>query len=370
MKTAIYRYAQALLAILILASPLPTFAAATATLPLTQGFADGQAVFYIQTEASDAGVALQDQVHFVPKLAGALTAPLSAVDDIYVVTNFTQPNILASVPGPVGPMNSNGDYSPLWEVNMVTWVVPANATTLKSEAEVLAAQTAGSVTITQPGVVVNCPVLFASAHGASFDKTVTLPLVEGLYDGAPVFYITTEASNAGVAAGDNATFVSKLANAINATTRAVDDIYVVTNFTQPNILPAVPEPFGPSNADPDYSPLWEVNMITWNTGFTPRQLNDETEVLAAQTAGEISIAQPGIVVNCPVIHIPGVGTLAKASVAGVTGTPAPNNDSGGCVMNPNARFDPVLLLMLALSVGYLLRRRFTANVLSFHFRRK
>lgn len=302
------------LSLLLFSWPLAAMAGSTVDMPLVRGFANGQPVYYIQTEASDAGVAAGQGVHFVPKLANVLSASNSAVDDIYVVTNFTQPNILASTPSPVGPLNTNGEYSPLWQVNLVTWNAGATPKTLKSEAEVLAAQDAGYVTLAKPGIVVNCPVLFASAHNASFDDEVRLPLVEGLFNGGKVFYISTEASDAGVAAHDNSTFVAKLANALGASARAIDDIYVVTNFTQPNILPSIPTPFGPGNRDPEYSPLWEVNLITWAAGKTPYQLGSEADVLAAQAAGKITIAKPGVVVNCPVIFVPEVGILPNVKV--------------------------------------------------------
>ena len=152
--------------------------------------------------------------------------------------------------------------------------------------------------------------------------------------------------------------MTKLANALGAPSRAVDDIYVVTNFTKPNVLPAVPTPFGPANIDPDCSPLWEVNMVTWKAGITLRQLNSEVEILAAQAAGEITIAKPGIVVNCAVIYQPGVGILAAATVdLGVT----TSGGGGGCVMQPNAPFDPALLLMIAAPGAYLLRRKVKAK---------
>ena len=136
-------------------------------LPIVSGWYAGHRVLYIQTEASDAGVAAQQQVNYVPGLANALDAPAAAVDDIYVVTNFAQSNILPSAPTPAGPRNASASYSPLWQVSTVTWANPKIARTLHSEAEVLAAKAASWVTLNKTRIVVNCSVM-RSAEGGTF----------------------------------------------------------------------------------------------------------------------------------------------------------------------------------------------------------
>ena len=83
-------------------------------LPLVQCWYKGQVAYYIQTEASDAGLALQQDVNYVPLLANVLSATTTAVDDIYHVTNFTQGNVIPSAPIPAGPGNTDPNYSPLW----------------------------------------------------------------------------------------------------------------------------------------------------------------------------------------------------------------------------------------------------------------
>ena len=51
----------------------------------------------------------------------------------------------------------------------------------------------------------------------------------------------------------------------------------------------------------DYSPLWEVNLVTWNDGATARVLRSAADVKKALAAGEATVKKPGIVVSCPVI---------------------------------------------------------------------
>jgi 6-phosphogluconolactonase (cycloisomerase 2 family) len=89
---------------------------------------------------------------------------------------------------------------------------------------------------------------------------------------------------------------------------------VVTNFKQANVIPSAPIPAGPDNADPDYSPLWQVNTVTWNQGTTPHTLRSEDEVKAAETDGLVKIVKTNIVVNCPVIFTPQGGLLPTAKI--------------------------------------------------------
>ena len=141
-------------------------------------------------------------------------------------------------------------------------------------------------------------------------KAVILPLIVGWFDGKPAPYISTEASDPGVAASFGANYVPRLANAAN--TAAVDDIYTITNFTQTNVIPSAPMPAGPDNQDPNYTPLWQVSMVTWNAGTTPTLLTSEAAILAAQTSGLVTIVKSNIVVNCSVVYTSAGGLFPHA----------------------------------------------------------
>lgn len=138
----------------------------TATLPIIFCWFKGKPALYIQTDASDPTVALQQGVNYVPILTNAISANPGAVDDIYVVTNYKQGNVIPSAPIPTGPKNTDKSYTPLWQVSTVTWKTGTTTPhTLKSEEEVLAAARAGFVTITKTNIVVNCPVVFTPDGG-------------------------------------------------------------------------------------------------------------------------------------------------------------------------------------------------------------
>src|SRR5262249_13094679 len=73
-------------------------------------------------------------------------------------------------------------------------------------------------------------------------------------------------------------------------------IWAVTNGAagQHNIVDTVP-------GRADYSPLWQVNMVTWKSSATPRLLRSAADVKAAQAAGDVTVLKTSTVVNCPVL---------------------------------------------------------------------
>jgi hypothetical protein len=50
-----------------------------------------------------------------------------------------------------------------------------------------------------------------------------------------------------------------------------------------------------------YTPLWAVRMVTWRSSATPRVLRSAAAIRAAQRAGQVTVANAPIVVNCPVL---------------------------------------------------------------------
>jgi hypothetical protein len=185
----------------------------------------------------------------------------NVVAPIWVVTNGTrsQRNVIDVVPG------RNG-YTPLWRVTMMTWQAGVRPHTLKSAAAVRAAVRAGKVKLKRTRTVVNCPVL-------GFDQPETL----GFYRGQPVAYL------------DLGPVKLKPGN-------TVAPIWVVTNGTpdQRNVIDVVP-------GDDGYTPLWQVRMVTWKDGVTRDTLRSAEEVASALAAGEVTIEETDVVVNCPVV---------------------------------------------------------------------
>lgn len=301
------------------------------TLPLTRGFADGNEVFYISTEASDAELAdhlsnlTGSRVVFAPSLA---RSPPASLANIYAFENGIQgsgplgfqPNVADSQPG-------DSEYSPLWRIILVKWGEGVTATELKSEQEILAAQQEGKLTISVSTMVVNCP--FVHWQGGSLvvrsDKTladntaygggqvlgidienmkVTFVAHRGFApDGSTIYYIATDASNQDAANILGVIFVNKT----GATTLsgASSDLYVFTN----GIKGTGPMGFQASIAGSDvgdnniYSPLWRINAATWDDPSKAKFLTTLAEIGDAASNGILTTQIAGFVVNCPFVEV-------------------------------------------------------------------
>ncbi len=75
------------------------------------------------------------------------------------MTNFEQGSVFASAPTPMGALNRDPNYSPLWQMIKATWAAGSAPRTLKSEAEVLSAAERGQARLEATRVVLNCPIV-------------------------------------------------------------------------------------------------------------------------------------------------------------------------------------------------------------------
>ena len=130
-------------------------------LPAGKAYADGKEIYFIHTETSDAKIAtlltkmMNSPVLEVPALADV---PASALANVYVFENGLKGM------GPLGfqmdvfdnPPGSEG-YSPLRRLNLVNWKDASKARELKSVSDILAAENAGEVTVSLPGIIINMP---------------------------------------------------------------------------------------------------------------------------------------------------------------------------------------------------------------------
>lgn len=134
-----------------------------ATVPAGRAYAEGKEIFFSHTEASDPDIAdkltnmMKSPVLYVPSLA---KVPAESLANVYVFENGVagkgplgfQPDVFNNPPGSEG-------YSPLRQIILVKWADGVQASELKSEADILQAQTGGQLTTTASGVVVNMPFM-------------------------------------------------------------------------------------------------------------------------------------------------------------------------------------------------------------------
>ncbi len=299
-------------------------------IPLVMGYADGNEVFYITTEASVEEVAnhLTDLTGFRVVYAPAIAnTPKTALANIYEFTNGVegpgpagfQPNVADSQPG-------DPEYSPAWAVQRVTWTDESTARELTSEDEILAARDAGELTIEETGVVVNCPFIqwndgnlqiredqeltdetpYGGGQVLEIDTenmVVTFVAHRGFApDGSTIYYIATDASTQEVADMLGIIAVEKIGNTFVSS--AASDLYVFTNGITGSGPAGFQASIGSTNAgDKFYSPFWRIQTATWADAESAQFLTTTAEITEASTNEELSTAVGGFVVNCPFVEV-------------------------------------------------------------------
>jgi ABC-type phosphate transport system substrate-binding protein len=96
--------------------------------------------------------------------------------------------------------------------------------------------------------------------------------------------------------------------AAQATTRAEGstDVFIFTNGVSGSSGQGFqPDVFDSAPGDPDYSPLRELNLVTWEDEGSARVLESAADIKAAAQNGEITIERPGVVFNMPFLTWPG-----------------------------------------------------------------
>jgi hypothetical protein len=234
-----------LLVLALFAFAAPAMAATPAKQPVVSGFYQGHTISYY-----DFG-----PIKLKP---GNKLAPL------WSVTNGAagQHNIVNTVPGQT-------DYSPLWQINMVTFKSGTTPHLLKSKADVDAAIKAGEVTVTRTRTVVNCPVL-----GFGQKK------IAGYSNGHLIHYL--DLGPVKVAAGNAVAPLYTVTNPVGAQQH---------NIAQENIAPGQTK----------YPALWGIIKVTFKAGVKPHLLTSYAQITKAQQAGQVTIAKTTLVVNCPVV---------------------------------------------------------------------
>lgn len=131
------------------------------------------------------------------------------------------------------------------------------------------------------------------------------PLVRGIYEGEDVLFLHTEVSDESIAnlltemMGPEVVVVPSLAEIPQ---ELLGNVYVFTNGIvdggplgfQPDIFDSVP-------GDDSYTPLRQINLVTWNEDSHPLQLNNVDELFEAEDVSDLLIEPSGIVVNMPIL---------------------------------------------------------------------
>lgn len=287
------------------------------TFRLHQAWHNGENVYYIRTDSSDAEFATQNRLVHVPLLNAALSAQ-GATSQLYTFENGDpdQFPVVSHVP-------NEDTYSPAWQVHRVSF--KGTPTVLNSAEAVRAAEAAGEVTIEALQLVVNFPIVkWAGGELAEDTEKVTYlgtgPLVSPTdtanmevtfklhqcYPGSR--YIVTDTSAVPMA--------PMMSIAASAPTQALldvgatDEIWVWGNgITGSGVMGFQPANFDNAAGNPIWSPFWAHYTAVWNNESQARLVTTSAEVRELEAAGAIQIfkgvpdmdqAMPPFVVNCPV----------------------------------------------------------------------
>jgi hypothetical protein len=290
-------------------------AAGTATLPLTLGLAGGDTAFFVLLEASDSAAAAARGATYAPRLAELRGSPavqrghwdgdrlVVAAGVDFRPTRTVQRGLTDAFPPARAEPGAVGrpGYSPFVEfADGTVWSVAAVADAAGTHDRV-----------------------------ERMDRSagrVTMRITRGYGSGQTLWYLSTEASDAMVAALEGATHVPALASVpegvgaaqlvafINGPSRADDAAErhgmrsALAGEGDPlNILAAVPGEAG-------YAPLWDLHMALWSPravrdGLRERLLSvDEVANRAASglvqgTDGGARASRTGASVHCPVIAV-------------------------------------------------------------------
>lgn len=298
-------------------------------IPLAKGYQNGSEIFFIATDASDEKIAQQAtkllgfKVNFAPLLS---QTPESALSQAYAFTNgipgkgpfgFQIP-VLSAKPGDSG-------YSPLLQINTVTWKDNSTAKELKSVQEIMTSEKNGNLTLNKTGIVVNHPAIkwqggemkvrenktinddstYGPAQVLSIDTekmTVTMVAHRGWGpDGKSIYYVVTDAAPempASMMGVNSVPLNEKL-----STTPVVVDLFQFMNGINGSGPMGFQAGIGAANpTDKNYSPMWKIFFSEWKDPSQARVLETLNDVVAMQKAGMITIT-PALegkhVVNCP-----------------------------------------------------------------------
>ena len=300
-------------------------------IPMMKGYENGSEIFFIATDSSDNETAAQItnqtgfRVNFAPLLA---ETPENATGKGYIFENGVEGE------GPLGfqlpvinarPVQEG--YSPLLQINRVTWNEGAQPTELRSEQDIIAASDAGQLSIEATDIIINHPAV--QWEGGSLpiredagNITDTSPYMGGGQvtnidtanmtatfvahrgwgpDGKTVYYIVTDAVPEDPASMMGVPFVPADSNLLG--TPVAVDLFQFTNGINGTGPMGFQAGIGAANPDDaNYSPMWRISFAEWNDPSQAKVLENMNDITTMLQEGLITItpAMEGRhIVNCP-----------------------------------------------------------------------
>lgn len=285
------------------------------TFHMHKAWYNGEDVYYVRTDASDAEYATTEKLVHVPLLNAAMAAE-GATSQLYTFANGADEQfpVVSTTP-------ANEDYSSAWHVHQVTF--NGDAEVLTSVDAIMEAEDAGDVTVEALTLVVNYPIVKWNGDELQEDTEKdsylgTGPLISPVnsdamrvtfklhecYPGSR--YIITDTSAAPMA--------PMMAIAASSPTQALvdvgatDEIWVFGNgIPGSGVMGFQPAIFDNAAGDPIWSPFWNHFTAVWEDESEATLVTTSAELRSLADEGKLTIFNgtpntdpQGFVVNCPV----------------------------------------------------------------------
>ncbi|MGH9185183.1 MAG: DUF7482 domain-containing protein [Acidimicrobiales bacterium] len=285
------------------------------TMRLRAGAFDGSDVYFVRTDTSDQDFATAERLVYVPKLAALTADGLSGAAYVVEDASDDQPVVFSSEPGRDG-------YTPAWTLHRVTW--SGTPRVVRSETEILNAETANELTVERTDIVVNAGIVKWSNGEMAVDEEKTAYLGQGMllepadtgamtatfklgqcYPGSRYFVL--DHSMGPMAEMTSTAFSPRLQGGPSRAGATGRTNVFMNGIEGPGPMGFQPSAFDFDAGHPAWSPYWDHYAYAWRDGVEPRVLRSQTEIHEARDAGELD-EFPGVpdtngevfTVNCPV----------------------------------------------------------------------
>lgn len=148
-------------------------------------------------------------------------------------------------------------------------------------------------------------LLTACAPQQSGPAKAELPAGKAYAEGKEIYFVHTEASDPGVA--EKLTNMMKspvmlVPSLANVPDESLANVYVFANgVTGSGPFGFQPDVFDNPPGTEGYTPLRRLNVVTWVAADQAHELKSADEVMAALAADQVTIEQPGVVINMPFV---------------------------------------------------------------------
>ena len=311
----------------------------TITIPLYLGhLVDGRNVWYILTDASDAGIAAELGLNFSAKMAymanGARSANLDQNGDLVFNAGTVDFKPSRSItPGPQGSEFPPSAFQPgeVGDANYSPYVRVLNSGGVIYNAPIVAFNVNAN-DINFP----NGNVDYSKVHDQVLaidpvNMTVTLNLINGFSFGRPVWYVSMDASIPLAAAIEHNTYAPLMANLHlgddDSFDSPIERIFIATNGAEAGscdnplrqgLSADLADGYRPNNTlggiptlALDYSPAWDANLYEWTQDAISKgyrgQLREEFQILTFVQDGLLTgpggakFGSAGFSINCPIV---------------------------------------------------------------------